>query len=535
MILSKILGGSSSLSRILGPWKVSEVPGEIYGGPQSAAGVRVAPQDSLSLSAIFAGVNLLSRIIGSLPLPIYRQEGRNREQARDASAFGLLNTQANEDMTAATARRMLEFYRLLWGMAYAEIGWRGDGQPGAIWPIAPWRVWPKRENGQLYYLVDGRRRVAPADMIAVPLISFDGICGVSFVDFACESLGLNIGAQEFAARFFGNGANPGGILSNDAAPSEQQRAEVRESWVKHHQGPRKAHSVGVLWGGWKYEADKGAVNPEKAQLLETRRFGVEEVSRWLNIPPHLLRHLADASNNNIEHQGIDFVVYTLMPVLTDYEQEFDRKLLKPGLYSKHNVSALLKGDKKASADFYREMNSIGVFSINDILEMEDRNPITDGDVHFVPMNMAPLSEAVKPKPAPTPSAPLPGSPPGNPPPQSRRDSRMGLLTHTLARLAKVEANELRRAVKKPAELFTWMDDFHPKLNGMLVENLMPVVPLLEIAQGPSEIAHQWVQCSRRQVLAASDGDASGFPARVEDLLGQWEMRPREVAGTILGE
>jgi HK97 family phage portal protein len=320
----------------------------LWGRPESSSGATVDADSALSLSAIFAGVMLLSRVVGTLPLEVRRktqQWGRSASVAATSNpAHWILGTEFNPEMTAAIGRRQLDFFRLLWGNAYGRIAWDGAGRAAGIWPVQPWRVRPARdEDGSLYYDLDGER-IAPEDMIHVPLVSLDGVTGRSFIDWAFESLGMSISAQEFAGRFFGNDAQPGVTFRHPANLKKQQRDEFRESWNKIHQGPRNARQTAILWGGWDVVPSE-MVSPEDAQLLESRRFGIEEVARWLNIPPHLLRDLSRATFSNIEHQGIDFVVYSIGMTLKEYEQEFDRKLLSPpDVYSKHNVNALLRGD-----------------------------------------------------------------------------------------------------------------------------------------------------------------------------------------------
>lgn len=374
--------------------------------------MNVDEEGSLSLSGVFAAVTLLSRLIGSLPLKVYRESGRNRLPASAHPATRLLGWQPNPEMTAVTFRRTLDVHRLLWGNAYAEIGWAGNGVVGALWPVEPWRVQPKRDDqDRLYYRIDGERNVALPDMLHVPLISMDGVCGRSFIDYAVESLGLSLATQQYVCALFGNQARPGGILTHPGMPPDKQRKEMREGWDSKKSAG--AFGTAVLWGGWQFQGGDSAFNAQESQLVEQRRFNIEEIARWFNIPPHLLRELSRATFSNIEHQGIDFVVYSLGPVLVDYEQEYDRKLLSPpSLYCKHNVASLLRGDSAARSAYYREMFGIGAFSINDILDLEERNPIPGGDVHFVPANMMTLERAIAGPPAP--------QPPQQPPQQNGR-------------------------------------------------------------------------------------------------------------------
>lgn len=473
-------------------WPVSQTPDVMWNVPQSHAGVEVTEEGSLSLSAVFAAVNLLSQVLGALPLKVYRQQGKDKTEALNDAGYRVLACSPNPEMTPITCRSVMEFHRLLWGNGYGEITWAGNAKVKAIWPVEPWRVRPQREeDGTLFYLIDGKRKVMPDDMLHVPLISYDGVVGRSFVEFAIQSIGLGMATQEFAARYFGNGARPGMILENPGPVNPDARKEFRESWQKSHGGPQNAHKVAVLWGGWTAKPD-GSFDPEKSQLLEQRRFSTEEVARWLNIPPHLLRDLSRATFSNIEEQGIDFVVNTMTPICVRWEQEYDRKLFDPpNLHTKHDLRRLMRGNSAARSAYYRELFGIGVFSPNDILRMEDENPIDNGDTHFVPLNMVPLEIAVNPPPEPDPQDPPPGEdkPAKGKNPDAEPAGEEGysapvlgmrrLAEHTLRRLAKVEANALRRAASKPSQLLAWMDDFYPAHEARLTEALEPVAEACE--------------------------------------------------------
>lgn len=285
---------ASRLARVFGSWKISQTPGVLFSGPTSTAGVSVTTDDALSLSAVFAAVNLISGVIGSLPLSVYRKWGRAREQATTHPAWRLLHLSPNPEMTPASFVQAMEWNRLLGGNAYASVQWAGNGKPIALWPVEFWRVkHRRREDGSLYFEIDGKDQVEPEDMLHVPQVTADGVTGRSFLEWAIESLGLGIATQQFAASYFGNGARPGGLLKHPGNPPKPQRDEFRRSWEERHGGAPNANKTGVLFGGWEYVPD--AFNAEQSQLVEQRRFTTEEVARWLNIPPHLLRDLNRAT------------------------------------------------------------------------------------------------------------------------------------------------------------------------------------------------------------------------------------------------
>lgn len=563
-LLDRLLGKPD----LLAGKRLSEL-GTLFGGTNTAAGMQVTEDSALSLSAVFSAVRLLSQVLASLPLQVYqRQPSGTKKPATAHPAFRVLHVEPNPEMTAKRARETLEWNRLLGGNAYAEIQWDQGGNVRAYWPLEHWRVRPERDaNDNLFYRVDGRRKLAPADMLHIPLVSSDGVTGQSFLDFADETLGLSLAGQEYAARFFGSGAHVGGVLEHPGQPTKESKEASRESWERRHQGPQNAHRVAVLWGGIKFNPDAGAANPQESQLLEMRVFQIQEVARFLGIPPHLLAELSRATYSNIEHESLRFVIYSMQPTAVDYEQEWDRKLLDPpALFCKHNFAGLLRGDSKARGEFYQRMFGIGAYTINRILEAEDENPIgPDGDVHFVPVNMQSIERATTTPAEPTaqpandpnePPFPLPDEepapddPPAAEPPASAQEMRLAfteLLTDTLDRLLRKEANEARRAAKQPNKFLAFLDlAYGAAAQEALAKALMPVirttmVGLRAYEKTPGERAYAYASAhaenSRHQLLElAGEATRETLAAKVETLMIAWQThRPAAAAAQLMEE
>ncbi len=460
-----------------GSGRFSETPGQLWGSSNyTAAGVKVDEWEALTISAVFAACFRLANISAMLPIGVYRKTDSGRKEQPDHPAARLLGIQANDAQTAFNARHFMAFWKPLFGSAVAEIGWDGAGRSRRLWPLAPWRVEPKYDDrDQLYYEVDGKRKIAARDIIYVPHVTSDGVTGKGFVDFALESLGQAIAADRSAGRFFENDMQIGGILQHDGNPEFKARQEFRNEWTKNHGGAENRGKTGVLWGGWKWVATQGGISPDDAQLLETRQWSVTEVARWLNVPPHWIAELSRATFSNIESQSIEALIYTVSPMLIQQEQEYDIKLLAPpSLYCKHNVNALLRTDVKSRGEFYKMMREIGAFSVNNVLALEDENGIgKEGEQRFVPVNWQPaddlmtggeqqrkMNEAKAAAPNPTGSndpAPAAASKPSKAVKKLAVEhpelsaALRSVAEHSIGQLSRKECNEARTAAKKPGD------------------------------------------------------------------------------------
>ena len=291
---------------------------------------------------------------------------------------------------------------LLWGNAYAQIKRDGGGHTNELWYLKPNLMTVSRENGRLKYGYaneDGQTLTFAADEIFhVKGLSMDGVKGLSPIGQAREAVGLALATEEYGARFFGNGARPGGVIEFPGVMKEPEK--LRKSWNDVFQGPRNSHKVAILEQGSKYHAI--GIPPEEAQFLETRKFQINEICRIFRVPPHLVGDLEKATFSNIEHQSIEFVEHTVRPWLVRWEQEIWRSLLaeseRKTYFVRFNVDGLLRGDYAARMQGYSVGRQNGWLSANDIRRLENLNPISKdegGDLYLVNGNMTRASQAIK--------------------------------------------------------------------------------------------------------------------------------------------
>ncbi|HOX23604.1 MAG TPA: phage portal protein, partial [Elusimicrobiales bacterium] len=172
-----------------------------------------------------------------------------------------------------------------------------------------------------------------------------------------------------------------GQLSDEAA------TRLRKSFERTHEGLDNKFRVAVLEEGMKFNAV--GVPPEDAQLLETRKFGVSEIARYFRMPLHKISDLDRSTNNNIEHQAIEFVTDTIRPWLVNIEQELSFKLFSGDYFPEFLIEGLLRGDIKTRYEAYAIGRQWGWLSVDDIRARENMNKLANGqgDQYLVPLNM----------------------------------------------------------------------------------------------------------------------------------------------------
>jgi HK97 family phage portal protein len=368
------------------------------GGHKSKAGVVVTEETAMRLSVVYACTNILGESIASLPVSVYKSTGEGSEEATKHWVHWLLHYEPNAHMTSFTFRHTLQTHAALYGNAYARIIRNGGARPISLKILSPLDCRPYLDEvtDTLWYKHKGET-IPAQDILHIPALSFDGILGKSPIRTAMDNIGLAMAAQEFGATFFGNGAHLGGVLQRPVGAPKLEGPATKamlDSWNNNYSGPANNHKTALLQEGTEYH--RIGIPPEEAQFIETRKFQVAEICRIFRIPPHMVQDLERSTNNNIEHQGIEFVVHTLRPWLKRWEEELNRKLFredeKGKFYVKFNLDGLLRGDSKARGELYRTLFNTGAISPNEIRAMENMNAVEGGEQRFVQINMAPIDK-----------------------------------------------------------------------------------------------------------------------------------------------
>ena len=378
-----------------------------FGG--STAGKNVTERSSMQMTAVYSCVRVLAEAVAGLPLHLYKYtDSGGKDKALEHTLYVLLHDEPNPEMTSFVFRETLMTHLLLWGNAYAQLIRNGRGEVVGIYPLMPNRVSVNRDDkGNIYYkylrgLEDAHLNkeneviLLPSEVLHIPGLGFDGLVGYSPIAMAKNAIGMAIACEEYGAKFFANGATPGGILEHPGVVKDPER--VRASWNSAFGGSANANKVAVLEEGMKYTPI--SISPNEAQFLETRKFQINEIARIFRVPPHMVGDLEKSSFSNIEQQSLEFVKYTLEPWLIRWEQSLVRSLILPGdkgkYFIKFNVDGLLRGDYESRMNGYATARQNGWMSANDIRALENLDQISEedgGNLYLINGNMTKLKDA----------------------------------------------------------------------------------------------------------------------------------------------
>jgi HK97 family phage portal protein len=359
--------------------------------PQTWAGNAVNYDTALSLSTVYSCVRLLSDTISTLPADTFFRKDGERLPFRPKPAWVDMPDQG---ITREDHIQQVVYSMLLSHGACVRKYRNSLGEVVALVALDPLRVEPRyAAGGRLEFWWDSTKVIPAEDMIYLPMIRKPGQAkGVSPLDEVKQTLGLASALDEFAARFFSGGSTVSGIIEAPAVLTPEQALDAKTAFEATHKGNRNSHRVAVLGGGGKFT--KTTVDPENAQMLESRRFAVEQIAAIFRVPLHMLMVAAPgvqtyASN---EQNAIQFATYTLRPIIAKIEAAYS-PLLPGGAFLRFNMDAILRGDLTTRYTAYSQGIQAGFLTINDIHRWEDMRPVPGGDVYRVPLANVNLSAA----------------------------------------------------------------------------------------------------------------------------------------------
>ena len=361
----------------------------------SFSGIQVTPEIALTFSAVFACIRLISDIVASMPLDVLQRYPTGRYQ-RPSPTF-LLNP--NPEMTWQSFVQQLVVSRLLDGNAYFIPIYRG-GRCVELWPLEPRSVTIQRDLDTLTlrYFVHGTP-LTPDQIVHIRGLTIPGyLKGLSPVECARHTIGLALSAEKHGSKMFAQGANFDTVIKVKQKLRREDAKALAMGFARDHSGGDNAFLPVVLDN----DADitKLSMTAEEAQFLSARQFQVEEVCRWYGVPPHKIAQVEKTTSwgAGVEEQNIGFSQDCIQPELVRLEAALDPlvKLENPDFYTRFNMASLLRGNMTARKEFYTAMVGIGAFSPDDVLGLEDMNPVSGGlgKDHYIPSNFVPIGAPV---------------------------------------------------------------------------------------------------------------------------------------------
>jgi len=417
--MSWITDTTAALARIFAPRARATVPETTPGQtqfvmlPRQTGGVRVTPEVALQISTVWACVSVVAKDIAASTWRVFREAPSGDRTERRNDLYRLLNTEPNPEMTGFSFRESLMISALLWGNGYAEIERDRVGRPVALWPLHPDRLTAERDvEGNLVYRVwnpvNPEVFLRAHDVFHIHGPGVEGLVGFDVTRFAATLFGHTIATDQFGAAFYGNGAHAGAVLETEEILTAEQYNTLREGVIDQLKGPEKELGVLITTAGAKWKPQ--AVEPNKAQFIETRQHLIEEIARWFDVPPHKVGHLLRMTDNNIEEQGKDYVL-KITAWAERLRQEAEKKLVTArNIVTRIELDWLAEGNAKDKAEADAILVANAIQNRNEVRRRRGMNGMgPEGDKFTAQMAMTTLEKIGEdpPEPVVTPTLPAP--------------------------------------------------------------------------------------------------------------------------------
>lgn len=393
-----------NVARFMGFGGSGQHSGEQLPGPSIGLGgpVNMTEDRAMAISALFGGVRILVETVSGIPLFPYAKRGGQWVEDMTDDLYRLLQLQPNPHMTYIDFWEAVMFNLVLRGNGYALIMRNSLGDPISVYPLAAAQVQPivlKDGTGWYLYTLDGIQTLFHEDDMLHFRIFGNGRVGLSPLEYGALSMGLASAADRYASTFYQRGAKPGGVLQIDRILTPKQREELRNSFKDMHEGVDSAHKLFVLEAGIKYQQVQ--ISPEGAQLLETRKFNVKDISRFLGVPAFLLNESEGSTSwgTGLEQQMLGFYNLTVRPYTVRIAATCRMKLIPVAQQRRRKLAydfdELMAVDLRAKAEYYSKLKSNGIMTSNEIRDrlMLPRDTTPNADALMVQGAMVPISKA----------------------------------------------------------------------------------------------------------------------------------------------
>ncbi len=357
----------------------------------------IGSDGALQISTVWSCIDRRATTVASLPFFCYQRMANGQKDlngARTSRLYSLLHESPNSRMTPFEFWRAMMMNHDLRGNAYARLDRAPDGEVVAMWPMPADQVEAYvLDDGSMTYIyrINNDVAVLAAENVLHLKNLGNGTVGLSKLEFMRATTDEAAKAQTSASRVFGNGGKPTGVLMVDNVLKKEQRDRIQENFAEMATG--NTSRLYVLEANMKYQ--QLSMSPEDQQLLDTRKFSVEEICRWFDVPPVLVHHSNVTTWGSGVEQIVDgFYKLTIRPMLVSIEQAVHKRVMTPAQRARYgvefNLDALLRGSLKDRMEVYAKAVQNGLKTRNECRQLENDPPIAGADELTAQTNLAPL-------------------------------------------------------------------------------------------------------------------------------------------------
>lgn len=354
---------------------------ELFGIRHTYSGVSLDGQSALYVPAVLQAVRLISETIGSLPCKVYRETEAGKLPAKDHSAYHIVHKRANEWTGAGELRTILTADALIHGDGYAKVVRFDDGRPFELHRLKRTKVTVLEDDftGAPVYRVS--EKTGTRDYPHTEILHIQTFLGTSPLAFGKEGIGLAAILERHGAQFFGSGARPSAVISNDKPQGGEAGAQTISKIRKSYADFQKNGGALFMDAGWKFE--QPTMTSTDAQFLENRLEQVREIARIFGVPPTMLFELTRGTWSNTEQMGAQFLQLCLRPWLDRWTDAMTTVLLSENEQDDHYLEFvtddLMRADAASRTVNMTALVTNRIMTPNEVRAILNMPPLPGGD------------------------------------------------------------------------------------------------------------------------------------------------------------
>lgn len=368
--------------------------------------VNVTGRNSLKQATVFGCLRVLSDTVSKLPIKLYKKDN-GVKKLTNHYLEPLLKLRPNPYMSSSDFWKCVELQRNIYGNSYVAIDFSANGKIKGLYPLdsSKMKIYVddvgllNSENKIWYIYTDNlghRHKFMSDEILHFKGLTLNGLVGLSVIDELKHLIENGKSSEKYINNFFKNGLQVKGLVQYVGDLNPQAEETFRAGFERMSSGLKNAHRIAMLPIGYQFQPIGQKL--VDAQFLENTQLTIRQIASVFGVKMHQLNDLDRATHSNITEQQREFYIDTLQSILTMYEQELVYKLflnseILDGFYLKFNVDSILRADIKTRYESYKVAIQNGFKTINDVRELEEDEPLKDGDIPLVNGNMIPVSMA----------------------------------------------------------------------------------------------------------------------------------------------
>lgn len=341
----------------------------------SSSSVTISEETVTKIASLYQGISIISDSIASLPVYLFKENEGFQEVFYNDPRSRIMSGMANEVLTSFNLKKIMLKDLILHGNAYAKIVRDEKTNKIKLYYIPVQYVIPKKDNTGYYFEISSyqtgiigerydKEVVDYSDMLVlIKNPQFNSIKGSGLLDYASQVFEQNIQESNYMINLFKNGLSAKAILSSKSPFKKEVKMALKKDLLNLYSGSANAGKMLVLDGS-EIQVTPLALTPADIKLIDNKNFSITEISRFLNIPKHLLNmDKSQGTYSNITQERLNLLQTTLLPYVVAFEEALNQKLLteeeiEQGYYYQFDTSEMLKLTPEENAkyvlDLYKE-------------------------------------------------------------------------------------------------------------------------------------------------------------------------------------